>query len=147
MTAQRRNPVDDCIFCQIVRGAIPCFKVLENDRVLAFEDINPISEGHTLIIPKKHASNIWEISADDLVAIHLASQKIAQALRKVLRQEGIALLQLNGRGVNQEVLHYHLHLMPRLEGKPELPVTHWELRPGDMKAIQKTAEKIAAALS
>lgn len=147
MTAQRRNPVDDCIFCQIVRGEIPCFKVLENDRVLAFEDINPISEGHTLIIPKKHASNIWEISADDLVAIHLASQKIAQALRKVLRQEGIALLQLNGRGVNQEVLHYHLHLMPRLEGKPELPVTHWELRPGDMNTIQKTAEKIAAALS
>ena len=139
--------MDDCIFCQIVRGEIPCFKVLENDRVLAFEDINPISEGHTLIIPKKHASNIWEISADDLVAIHLASRKIAQALRKVLRQEGIALLQLNGRGVNQEVLHYHLHLMPRLEGKPELPVTHWELRPGDMKAIQKTAEKIAAALS
>jgi histidine triad (HIT) family protein len=139
--------VDDCIFCQIVRGEIPCFKVLENDRVLAFEDINPISEGHTLIIPKKHASNIWEISADDLVAVHLASRKIAQALRKVLRQEGIALLQLNGRGVNQEVLHYHLHLMPRLEGKPELPVTHWELRPGDMKAIQNTAEKIAAALS
>ena len=139
--------MDDCIFCQIVRGEIPCFKVLENDRVLAFEDIHPISEGHTLIIPKKHASSVWEISADDLVAIHLASRKIAQALRKVLKPEGIALLQLNGRGVNQEVLHYHLHLMPRLEGKPELPVTHWELRPGDMKAILRTAEKIATALS
>jgi len=139
--------VEDCIFCQIVKGEIPCFKVFEDDRVLAFEDINPISEGHTLVIPKKHASNIWEISDDDLAAIHLASRKIAQALRKVLQPKGIALLQLNGRGVNQAVLHYHLHLMPRLEGKPELPVTHWELKPGDMKAIQKTAEKIATALS
>jgi len=145
--SERKKPVDDCIFCQIVKGEIPCFKVLENDRVLAFEDINPISEGHTLIIPKKHASNIWEISADDLVAIHLASQKIALALRKVLKPKGIAFLQLNGRGVNQAVLHYHLHLMPRLKGKPELPVTHWELRPGEMKAIQMTADKIAAALS
>jgi histidine triad (HIT) family protein len=139
--------VDDCIFCNIVKGEIPCFKVFENNHVLAFEDINPISEGHTLVIPKKHASNIWEISDDDLAAIHLASRKIAQALRKVFQPEGIALLQLNGRGVNQAVLHYHLHLMPRLEGRPELPVTHWELKPGDMKVIQKTAEKITAALS
>ena len=139
--------MDDCIFCQIVNGEIPCFKVFENDRVLAFEDINPVSEGHTLVIPRKHASNIWEISDDDLAAIHLASRKISQALRKVLQPKGIALLQLNGRGVNQAVLHYHLHLMPRLEGQPELPVTHWELKPGDMKAIQMTAEKIAAALS
>jgi histidine triad (HIT) family protein len=139
--------VDDCIFCQIVKEEIPCFKILENERVLAFEDINPISEGHTLIIPKKHASNIWEIEDDDLVAIHLASKKIALALRKVLQPKGIGFLQLNGRGVNQVVLHYHLHLMPRLEGMPELPVTHWELKTGDMKAIQETAEKIKAALS
>lgn len=139
--------MDECIFCQIVKGEIPCFKVFEDDRVLAFEDINPISEGHTLIIPKNHASNIFEISVDDLAAIHLASRKIAQALQEVLKPEGIALLQLNGPGVNQAVLHYHLHLMPRLAGKPELPVSHWELRPGDMKAIQKTAERIAAALT
>ncbi len=59
----------DCIFCKIVKGEIPSFKVYEDDTVFAFADINPISDGHTLIIPKKHAENIWEIPADDLAAI------------------------------------------------------------------------------
>ncbi|MBW1822838.1 MAG: HIT domain-containing protein [Deltaproteobacteria bacterium] len=67
--------MEDCIFCKIVKGDIPCFKIYEDDRVLAFEDVNPISEGHTLVIPKAHAENIWEISNEDLTAIHLASKK------------------------------------------------------------------------
>ncbi|MBW1721320.1 MAG: HIT family protein [Deltaproteobacteria bacterium] len=138
--------MEECIFCKIVKGEVPCFKVYEDDRVLAFADINPISEGHTLIIPKKHAENLWEIPTEDLAAIHLASKKLVQGIRKALNPEGVAVLQLNGRGVNQVVMHYHLHLMPRMADAPELPVTRWELKPGDMEAIQKTAEKIAAAL-
>lgn len=139
--------MEDCIFCKIVAGEIPCFKVYEDDRVLAFEDINPISEGHTLIIPKQHAQNLWEIPEEDLLAIHSASKKVGDAIQKALDPAGIAVLQLNGRGVNQIVMHYHLHLMPRISDTPELPVTIWELKEGDMDAIQKTAEKIAGALS
>lgn len=138
--------MEDCIFCKIVRGEIPCFKVYEDDNVLAFEDINPVSEGHTLIIPKRHAENLWEIPSEDLTAIHQASQKIIHAIREALQPSGVALLQLNGRGVNQVVMHYHLHLMPRADDGPELPVSCWELKPGDMEAIKKTAEKIASAL-
>ena len=138
--------MEDCIFCKIVKGEIPCFKVYEDDKVLAFEDINPISEGHTLIIPKKHALNLWEIPAEDLAAIHLASQKIVHALKDALNPVGVAVLQLNGRGVNQVVMHYHLHLMPRTSEGPQLSVTDWEMKEGDMEAIKKTAEKIAAAL-
>ena len=138
--------MEDCIFCKIVKGEIPCFKVYEDDKVLAFEDINPISEGHTLIIPKKHALNLWEIPAEDLAAIHLASQKIAHALKDALNPVGVAVLQLNGRGVNQVVMHYHLHLMPRTSEGPQLSVTDWEMKEGDMEAIKKTAEKIAAAV-
>jgi len=138
--------MEDCIFCKIVKGEIPCFKVYEDDKVLAFEDINPIAEGHTLIIPKEHAQNLWEIPGEDLAAIHLASQKIVRALNKVLNPIGVAVLQLNGRGVNQVVMHYHLHLMPRTSDIPELPVTNWDLKQGDMEAIKKTAEKIAAAI-
>ena len=70
-----------CIFCRIVKGEIPCFKVYEDDRVLAFEDVNPITEGHTLIIPKAHSENLWEIPSEDLMAIHLASKKVAQAIK------------------------------------------------------------------
>lgn len=138
--------MEDCVFCKIVRGEIPCFKVYEDERVLAFEDINPISEGHTLIIPKNHAENLWEISPEDLTAIHLASQKLIQAIRDALGPDGVAVLQLNGRGANQVVMHYHLHLMPRRAGGPELSVTGWEFKEGDMDVIRQTAEKIAAAL-
>ncbi len=139
--------MEDCIFCKIVKGDIPCFKVYEDDRVLAFEDVNPISEGHTLIIPKAHAENIWEISDEDLTAIHLASKKVADAIKEVLTPVGVAALQLNGRGVNQVVMHYHLHLIPRVSGSPELKMTAWELIPGDMDAIKLTGDRIAAALA
>jgi histidine triad (HIT) family protein len=138
--------MDDCIFCKIVKGEIPCFKVFEDDRVLAFEDINPISEGHTLVIPKRHAVNLWDIPAEDLTAIHLASKKIIQGIKDALNPTGVAVLQLNGRGASQLVLHYHLHLIPRISGTPPLPVTEWELRAGNMEAIKKTAEKLAAAI-
>jgi histidine triad (HIT) family protein len=138
--------MEGCIFCKIVKGDIPCFKVYEDDRVLAFEDVNPISEGHTLIIPKAHAENIWEISDEDLTAIHLASKKVADAINDVLNPAGVAVLQLNGRGVNQVVMHYHLHLIPRVSGGPELKMTAWELIPGDMDAIKQTADRIAVAI-
>jgi histidine triad (HIT) family protein len=137
----------DCIFCKIVRGEIPCVKVCEDDRMLAFADINPISDGHTLIIPKAHAENIWEIEMEDLLAIHRASQKVAAAIKSALNPVGVACLQLNGRGVNQLVMHYHLHLIPRLPQGPKLSMTDWELKPGDMDKIKETAGKIAAALT
>jgi histidine triad (HIT) family protein len=138
--------MDDCIFCHIVKGEIPSFKVYEDKKVLAFEDINPISPGHTLIIPKRHARDLWEISDEDLTAIHLASKKIIQAIKTALNPSGVACVQLNGPGANQVVLHYHLHLVPRVPGGPELPVAAWELKEGDMGAIQETAARIAAAI-
>jgi len=139
--------MEDCIFCKIINGDIPSFKVYEDDRVFAFEDINPISEGHTLVIPKTHAVNLWEIPDEDLAAVHRASKKIIQGIKSALNPTGVACLQLNGKGANQVVMHYHLHLIPRLSGSPELPVTTWELKEGDMEAIKKTAEKISAAIA
>jgi histidine triad (HIT) family protein len=138
--------MEDCIFCKIIKGEIPSIKVYEDDKVLAFEDINPISEGHTLIIPKRHAQDLWEIPFEDLAAIHQASQKVALGMKKALNPIGIALLQLNGRGANQVVMHYHLHLVPRTSGDAELPITTWELKEGDMEVIKQTAEKISEAI-
>jgi histidine triad (HIT) family protein len=143
---REEEKMDDCIFCKIIKGEIPSTKVYEDERVYAFMDINPIAKGHTLIIPKTHAGNLWEIAPEDLQAVHSASQTIAGALRKALDAEGVACLQLNGRSVGQVVMHYHLHLVPRVKGGPELPISHWDLNPGDMKEIQSVAMKIAAEI-
>jgi histidine triad (HIT) family protein len=143
---ERRRSMEDCIFCKIVKGDIPCFRIYENDRVLAFADINPITDGHTLVIPKVHAENLWQISVEDLTAIHTASKKIASAMGTVLNPAGIAVLQLNGRGVNQVVMHYHLHLIPRAQNAGKLKMTAWEMVPGDMEAIEALSGKIAAAM-
>ena len=138
--------MEDCIFCKIVRGEIPCFKVYEDEKVLAFEDINPISEGHTLIIPKRHAVNIWDITGEDLTAVILAAKKIVKGIKDALNPTGVAVLQLNGVGANQVVMHYHLHLIPRIAGTPSLPITEWAMKAGDMEDIKGTAEKIASAI-
>ena len=138
--------MDDCIFCKIIKGEIPSIKVYEDDKVFAFADINPILNGHTLIIPKNHAENIHEIPEADLTAIAAASKKIATAIREALGADGIACLQLNGRAVNQVVMHYHLHLIPKSANDPELKMTNWELVPGDMDTIKATAGKIASAI-
>jgi histidine triad (HIT) family protein len=139
--------MEECIFCKIVSGEIPCIKVYEDAKVLAFEDINPMTDGHTLVVPKKHAEDIWSISRDDLLAVHGAAQKIAGAVKTALGAEGIAFLQLNGTPAKQMVFHYHLHLLPRLPDAPEIPVTDWEIREGDMEKIRSIGERIASALA
>ena len=136
----------DCIFCKIVAGQIPSFKIFEDEKVLAFLDINPVSRGHTLVIPKAHAENLWEIREEDLTAVHVASKKIIQALKDTLNPIGVACLQLNGRGVNQVVMHYHLHLIPRVEQDRELPMSSWELKPGNQEDIALLARDVGARL-
>jgi histidine triad (HIT) family protein len=138
--------MEDCIFCKIVRGEVPSFKIYEDEKVLAFADIHPISDGHTLIVPKRHAQDLEEISEDDLAAVHLASKKVMKGLKGGIGAAGVACVQLNGKEVNQVVMHYHLHLIPRRPNDPELPVSSWELRQGDMERIRRTAEKIISAI-
>jgi histidine triad (HIT) family protein len=138
--------MDDCIFCKIIKGEIPSVKVYEDDRVFAFEDINPILDGHTLIIPKVHRENIWEMTEEEMSAVGLAARKIAGAIRTALSPAGVACLQLNGRAVNQIVMHYHLHLIPRQKEDPALTMTEWEMVAGDMDRIRRIGEKIAAAI-
>lgn len=138
--------MEDCIFCKIIKGEIPSFKVYEDEHVYAFEDINPMAEGHTLVIPKKHTENLWEIDTESLTAVHLASKKIITAIKKALKPSGVAAVQLNGESVGQSIFHYHLHLIPRLEGNPKLPISKWEMIPGDMDRIKATADKIKSSM-
>jgi histidine triad (HIT) family protein len=103
----------DCIFCKIIKNEIPSVKVYEDDRVFAFLDINPLNDGHLLVIPKAHAENIHEITEADFVAVASATHKLTAAVKKALNPEGINLMQLNGKAANQVVPHLHVHIVPR----------------------------------
>lgn len=108
----------DCLFCKIIKGEIPCLKIYEDDVVLAFLDINPDSDGHTLIIPKKHFTDLNDIDLDTLNNINKASKKIKKLLEEKLNCNGISLLQNNGSV--QEIKHYHLHLKPYYNDKKSI---------------------------
>ena len=131
----------DCIFCKIVSGEIPAVKVLDEERVVAFMDINPSGKGHMLVVPKNHAENIFEISENDLAALIKAVKRCAKAVKETLNAEGITILQLNGKASDQIVPHLHIHVIPRWENDG-LSVSTWEMKPGDMEEIQAIARKI-----
>jgi len=108
--------MQNCIFCKIVKGELPAFVVFEDDCVLAFLDINPLAQGHTLVIPKKHYENIFDIDEETLQRIIVAAQKIAQKMKKVLSAEGVNVINASGKTAEQSVPHFHLHLIPRKRG-------------------------------
>jgi histidine triad (HIT) family protein len=103
----------DCLFCKIVRGEIPCSKVFETDRVLAFLDIAPINKGHTLVIPKAHYENIWDLPSSLAPDLMDVIKKVGQALKDGLGAQGMNLGMNNGAAAGQLVLHAHWHLIPR----------------------------------
>ena len=136
----------ECIFCKIVAGEIPSIKVYEDERVIAFMDINPLGEGHLLIIPRKHADTVLDIDPEDLKAVALAAQKVAQGIKWGLGSPGLNLIQSNGRLAGQVVNHFHLHLIPRWPDDVMAKAMNWELTPGDPEQIEETAKKIKAVL-
>jgi len=136
----------ECIFCKIIDGEIPAVKVLDKELVIAFMDINPSNQGHMLVVPKRHAENIFEIPESDLEATVKAVKKCANAVKKALKAEGITVLQLNGKASDQIVPHFHIHIIPRWENDG-LPISNWEMKPGDMKEINDIARKVKEHLS
>lgn len=105
--------MEDCIFCKIMRGEIPSYTIYEDDIVKVFLDINPISEGHCMIVPKKHTENIETIDYETLEHMQKISKNMYQLMKEKLGCIGMTRMQNNGYG--QDVKHYHLHLIPRYE--------------------------------
>ncbi|MDD9877446.1 MAG: HIT family protein [Magnetovibrio sp.] len=136
--------VEDCIFCKIIRGEIPSFKVFEDDQTFAFMDINPINPGHALVIPKFHAENLYATPDEWFGPTMATVRRVATAVDKVVQPEGMNLLQANGPGAKQSVFHLHMHIIPR--SADDGATMNWELVPGDMDAIGALAEEIAAAV-
>lgn len=136
--------VEDCVFCMIVAGKIPCFKLWEDDRTLAFMDVNPANPGHALAIAKTHAENLYEMSPEDLAATAQTAQRVAAAVKAAVSPDGINLVQANGPGAGQSVFHFHIHILPRHDG--DNLSMNWGHTPGDMEEIKAVYEKVLAAI-
>ena len=134
----------DCVFCKIRDGLIPSVKVFEDERIFAIMDINPLNEGHLLVIPKAHAATIYDIAEDDLGRSAVVAKRIALAAQRALRPDGLNLVQANGAAAFQSVPHFHLHLIPRWNGDGK--GFDWKLVKGDPEKIRGVGEKIRAAL-
>lgn len=134
----------DCVFCKIRDGQIPSIKLFEDERAFAIMDINPLNEGHALVIAKAHAPDLFEVADEDLTAAARAAKRLGLAIRRSLNPDGLNVLQANGAAANQSVAHFHLHVVPRWvnDGKG----LAWSLVRGDPDRIQATAERIRSAL-
>jgi len=130
----------DCIFCKIVAGEIPA-QILEQDQhTLTFMDIAPATRGHALVIPKRHATDLWEIEPADLSAVAQAAQRQSLRVRDRLGADGVNLLNSCRPAAWQTVFHFHMHVIPRYAGDPlKLP---WEPIPGDMDEIAAAAAEL-----
>ncbi len=137
------NPSENCIFCKIIRGAIPAIKVCEDEHTLTFMDIQPASPGHALVISKAHAANLLEIAEPDLLAVARTTQRVARAVQKALVPGGLRISQFNGAAAGQTVLHYHVHIVPMREG--QRAGAHGRAL-GDPEEIKGLAARIREAL-
>ncbi len=131
------------IFAKILRGELPCHKVYEDERAIAFLDIMPRAPGHTLVLPKAPARNLLDIDAADLAHVMAVAQKIAKAQIKVFGADGITIQQFNESAGGQVVFHLHVHVIPRKEGVAMKPPASEKEKP---ETLADYAKKLAAAM-
>ena len=130
----------DCLFCRIVTGEIPATRVAEDDRTVAFMDINPATRGHVLVVPREHATDLLAIDPEDLSAVVKTAQRVAATMPDRLGADGVNLLNSCGRDAWQTVFHFHMHVIPRYAADPlRLP---WTPEPGDRDEIAAAARDL-----
>lgn len=132
-----------CIFCKIVRGELPSYRVYEDDTVLAFLDINPVNAGHTLVIPKNHSQNIFDIDAKDWTAVTEVVRIVSIAIEKGMEADGVNLAMNNREHAGQVVGHPHVHIIPRFKGDGLKLMPHKKYKEGE---ADESLKKICAAL-
>ncbi len=133
-----RDP--DCLFCKIVAGELPAQIVDEDERTIAFMDINPGTRGHLLVIPREHSRDLLEIEAPDLSATMASAKRMAARVEERLDADGVNLLNSCGEAAWQTVYHFHVHVIPRYEDDPlRLP---WTPAPGDSDEIAAAAHAL-----
>ena len=132
----------NCLFCKIVAGDHPSTTVFEDERTLAFMDINPGTRGHLLVIPRAHSADLLEVAEEDLAACARTAQVMAQRIKERLGADGVNLVNSCGAAAWQTVFHFHVHVIPRYKGDPlRLP---WQPAPGDRDEIAAAARDLSA---
>ncbi|HEY3021147.1 MAG TPA: HIT domain-containing protein [Solirubrobacteraceae bacterium] len=132
----------DCLFCKIVAGEIPSTRIDEDERTVAFMDINPATRGHALVVPREHTRDLLSIDQDELAAVAAAAKRLAARATERLGADGINLLNSCGPAAWQTVFHFHVHVIPRYDDDPlRLP---WVPGPGDPDEIEATARELTA---
>ncbi len=136
-----------CIFCKIIEGTIPSVKVYEDEHVLAFMDIMPVTAGHVLLIPKTHRENVYDLTAEEAAQLFSVVPQIANALKAEFKPAGMNLLQNNGAHAGQAVFHFHLHLIPRYDETDGFqPTFETKESEASVERIQEIAAGIRAQL-
>lgn len=128
-------------FAKILRGELPCIKVAESDRALAFMDLMPQADGHLLVVPKEPVAEIFDLSDESLVASMRMAQKLAIAVRAALRPDGVFIGQFNGTAAGQTVPHVHFHVVPRWQGQA---LKMHAREPADPDTLEALAKRIRA---
>ena len=135
---------ENCVFCQIIQKKSPACIVYEDERVVAFLSNRPVNEGHTLVVPKKHYENIYEIPEEEVAYLFKITKRVAHAVRDGISAKGIRIVQNNGRAAGQVIFHLHVHIIPLM---PEEGFSHGKAyrnptneRPRD--SLEQDAEKI-----
>jgi histidine triad (HIT) family protein len=133
-----------CAFCRIVRSESPATIIYEDEAVLAFLDIHPQNDGHTLVMPKKHYITIYEVPDEEVARIYLVAKKIACALKKSINCGGISITQHNESGAGQDIFHVHVHVIPRYEGQRLRTIE--EIPKANREVLEEIAKKIKQRL-
>ena len=130
-----------CVFCKILKGELPSTMIAEEERAVAFLDVNPATPGHLLVVPRTHSQDVFDIPPEDLTACTLLAKRMAQLVRDRLGAEGVNLLQSSGRAAWQTVFHLHVHVIPRYADDPL--VLPWRPTPGDPAQLSIVAAKLS----
>jgi len=135
----------NCIFCKIVKGEIPANKIYEDKDVIAFLDINPVTAGHTLVIPKKHYINTFDIPVDLLCKINKVAKELGTKFLKALDCDGINFINSSGKEAEQVIFHYHMHIVPRYKSESLNLWFHQVALKPTQKELESIKEKIISS--
>jgi histidine triad (HIT) family protein len=136
--------VKPCIFCQIAAGESPSSVIYQDADVMALLDINPIQKGHSLVVPKKHYVDIWDIDAEVLIKVVTVTKRVAQRMREVWDTEGVNIFGANGKSAGQDIYHFHMHVIPLGKGERTKFANWWLSSMG--KAERPELDRQAAEL-
>ena len=135
---------ESCIFCKIVHKQASSSVVYEDESIVAFLDIRPLNIGHTLVIPKAHYVDIFDLPEEQLSQVHKVAKEVSWAVKKATEADGISIIQQNGKAAGQDIFHFHVHVVPRFEGQKLPPFS--ELREVERLKLDAMAKKIKQQL-